>query len=378
MIEFKEFKIADLFTKKTVKGFSKVKEKVVYTKDGYHVFGQNIKYQFPQKVLLDSKFLFEVNPNKPIIGYASSTGSVGMISESFYRSGNNGAFQALIPKFDNYNYRHMLYLLACLRKLFSSKNYTTNINNVPEWIVKLPITSTTGKIDFQYMEDRVKALEQDRVKALEQDRVKALENYLLVTGLNNYELTDEDKKVLSYKPEFKDFKIIEKFRVKNTKSILKSQVKELSKGNTPYLTAAESNNAVFSYINCPQEWVDEGNCVFIGGKTMVVTYQEKDFCSNDSHNLALYYKDDKYRTPLIQQYFVGAIKKSLSQKYSWGDSISKAKIKKDIISLPVDESGNIDFQYMEKYIKAIQKLTIKNVVDYKNRVIDKTTKIIKY
>lgn len=78
MTEFKEFKIADLFTKRTVKGFSKVKEKVIYTKDGYHVFGQNIKYQFPQKVLLDSKFLFEVNPNKPIIGYASSTGSVGM------------------------------------------------------------------------------------------------------------------------------------------------------------------------------------------------------------------------------------------------------------------------------------------------------------
>lgn len=369
MTEFKEFKIADLFTKRTVKGFSKVKEKVIYTKDGYHVFGQNIKYQFPQKVLLDSKFLFEVNPNKPIIGYASSTGSVGMISESFYRSGNNGAFQALIPKFDNYNYRHMLYLLTCLRKLFSSKNYTTNINNVPEWIVTLPIASITGKIDFQYMEDRV--------KALEQDRVKALENYLTVTGLDDYELTDSDRNALSYKPKFKDYKIWNIFQVVNTHSISKSQVEKLPEGNTPYLTAAEGNNAVFSYINCPEEWIDEGNCAFIGGKTMVVTYQEKDFCSNDSHNLALYFKQDKYRTPLIQQYFVGAIRKALSQKYSWGDSISKTKIKKDTISLPVNNQGNIDFQYMESYIKAIQKLTIKNVVEYKNKVIGKTKEVIK-
>ena len=131
-----------------------------------------------------------------------------------------------------------------------------------------------------------------------------------------------------------------------------------------------------SYINCPKEWIDEGNCVFIGGKTMVVTYQEKDFCSNDSHNLALYFKQDEYRKPLIQQYFVGAIRKALSQKYSWGDSISKSKIKKDIISLPIDKKGKIDFQYMENYIKVVQKLTIKNVVKYKDEVIDKTKGII--
>lgn len=29
----------------------------------------------------------------------------------------------------------------------------------------------------------------------------------------------------------------------------------------------------------------------IGGKTLVVTYQPKDYFSNDSHNLALYLKD---------------------------------------------------------------------------------------
>ena len=218
---------------------------------------------------------------------------------------------------------------------------------------------------------------EDRVKALEQDRVKALANYLTVTGLDDYELTDSDRKALSYKPKFKDYKIWNIFQVVNTHSILKSQVEKLPEGNTPYLTAAEGNNAVFSYINCPEEWIDEGNCAFIGGKTMVVTYQEKDFCSNDSHNLALYFKQDKYRTPLIQQYFVGAIRKALSQKYSWGDSISKTKIKKDTISLPVNNQGNIDFQYMESYIKAIQKLTIKNVVEYKNKVIDKTKEVIK-
>lgn len=38
--------------------------------------------------------------------------------------------------------------------------------------------------------------------------------------------------------------------------------------------------------------MDKGNCIFIGGKTFVVTYQEKDFFSNDSHNLTLRLKEE--------------------------------------------------------------------------------------
>ena len=370
MIEFKEFKIADLFTKKTVKGFSKVKEKVVYTKDGYHVFGQNIKYQFPQKVLLDSKFLFEVNPNKPIIGYASSTGSVGMISESFYRSGNNGAFQALIPKFDNYNYRHMLYLLACLRKLFSSKNYTTNINNVPEWVVKLPITSTTGKIDFQYMEDRVKALEQDRVKALEQDRVKALDNYLTVTGLDNYELTDSDRKVLSYKPKFSEFKIEDIFKIHKGKRLTKANQIE---GNTLFVGSTALNHGETARIG--QNPIFKANTITVcyNGSVGETFYQDEPYWASDDINV-LTLKDFKLNAEIAE--YLCAVLKKAGKKYGYTYKWNVSRMKKSIISLPVTTNKVVDFKYMENYIKAVQKLTIKNVVKYKDEVINKTKEVI--
>ncbi|MBD5431287.1 MAG: hypothetical protein HDR41_02260 [Lactobacillus sp.] len=362
MIEFKEFKIADLFTKKTVKGFSKVKEKVVYTKDGYHVFGQNIKYQFPQKVLLDSKFLFEVNPNKPIIGYASSTGSVGMISESFYRSGNNGAFQALIPKFDNYNYRHMLYLLACLRKLFSSKNYTTNINNVPEWIVKLPITSTTGKIDFQYMEDRV--------KALEQDRVKALDNYLTVTGLDNYELTDSDRKVLSYKPKFSEFKIEDIFKIHKGKRLTKANQIE---GNTLFVGSTALNHGETARIG--QNPIFKANTITVcyNGSVGETFYQDEPYWASDDINV-LTLKDFKLNAEIAE--YLCAVLKKAGKKYGYTYKWNVSRMKKSIISLPVTTNKVVDFKYMENYIKAVQKLTIKNVVKYKDEVINKTKEVI--
>ena len=112
-----------------------------------------------------------------------------------------------------------------------------------------------------------------------------------------------------------------------------------------------------------------------GGKTMVVTYQAEDFFSNDSHNLVLYAKDDKLRNELIQLFMVASLNKSLKPIYSWGDSVSKTKIVKDKFQLPVTDAGFIDYQFMETYIRAVEKLTIQKVYDWRAQEV-KTTKAI--
>ena len=99
---------------------------------------------------------------------------------------------------------------------------------------------------------------------------------------------------------------------------------------------------------------------------MTITYQEKDFCSNDSHNLALYLKDTSMSNVYIQCFLVTALKKSLGLKYYWGDSISKTKIQKDTVHLPINEKNEIDYVYMEKYIRAVEKKAIADVVKFKN------------
>lgn len=165
--------------------------------------------------------------------------------------------------------------------------------------------------------------------------------------------------------EYKEYKITDIFNIVNTHSILQSQINENS-GGTPYLTAAEGNNSVSTYISCDDKWIDEGNCIFIGGKTMTITYQEKDFFSNDSHNLALYLKDNSKRNKYIQCFFITALKKSLGTKYYWGDSISKKKIQNDTVFLPINDKMEIDYDYMKSYIKVIEKIVISDVVKYKD------------
>ena len=161
-----------------------------------------------------------------------------------------------------------------------------------------------------------------------------------------------------------EFKLVDVFDVYNTKSILKEQIIPDS-GNIPYVTAGESNNAVMTYIDCPNEWIDKGGCVLIGGKTMVVTYQKDDFCSNDSHNLALYLKD-KTVVPNeeIFLFLVTVVKKALGKKYVWGDSISRKKIQKDMIMMPVDSTGEIAWKYMQERIAELEQERIAELEAY--------------
>ncbi|HBK82749.1 MAG TPA: type II restriction endonuclease [Flavobacterium sp.] len=133
------------------------------------------------------------------------------------------------------------------------------------------------------------------------------------------------------------------------------------------MCASAENNAVSSYISFDEKLLDKGECVFIGGKTFVVTYQEKDFYSNDSHNLVLYLKDEKYRSKLNQLYLVTCINKSLGHKYSWGDSISHRKIQTDKVSLPT-KNNQPNYELMETLISAIQKCVIKEVVLYADKM----------
>ena len=187
----------------------------------------------------------------------------------------------------------------------------------------------------------------------------------MANGLKDYTLTAEEKQVLKdfEKQKFGEFNVIDIFDVKNTKSILSRDIIENS-GDTPYLCASTENNAISSYISYDEKYLDKGNCVFIGGKTFVVTYQEKDFYSNDSHNLALYFKNNK--TKLNQLYLATCINKSLGHKYSWGNSISKAKIQADKVSLPTKDNQPY-YALMETFISAVQKLVIKDVVLYVNK-----------
>lgn len=168
--------------------------------------------------------------------------------------------------------------------------------------------------------------------------------------------------------EWKEFKIVDIFEVKNARNILKSDI-DFKKKKHPYVTAQEGNNSVMAFVSYDETYLDKGNCVFIGGKTLVISYQKEDFFSNDSHNLLLYLREDM--SEQVYEFLIAVLYKALRPKYTWNNSISFKKIKNDAILLPVAEDASgipiIDFQspyhsngyipdwkYMEDYIKELE------------------------
>ena len=158
------------------------------------------------------------------------------------------------------------------------------LNDIKQMTIKLPINNCG--IDFDFMEEFI--------AELEAQRVAELEAYLKVTGLKDYNLTLEEKIALNNYNDisFETFDLLDIFDVRNTHNLLSSDIVKNS-GSVPYLCASTENNSVNTYITYDEKYKEKGDCIFIGGKTFVVSYQEKDFFSNDSHNLALYYRGEQ-------------------------------------------------------------------------------------
>ncbi len=364
-VEWGEYKISEFLNWQPQKEIDPLKLDILTdsTEKIYPFYGQAtinngiISYNQLRREVLNNK------EGRPTILIHSNNQNIVYVETPFYLKDGHGATSVL--QSEHLNKTNQMFIIAVIDRVIKEKysyNHKATKIELKNTIVNLPVKN--GRIDFDFMENFTAELE-----AL---HIAKLEAYLSVTGLKDYILTEEEERVLEIYPalNFKEYDILDIFSVKNTSNILSCDITENS-GSTPYLCASSENNSVSSYIKYDENYLEDGNCIFIGGKTFVVSYQEHNFYSNDSHNLALYLNNQDARTKLHQLYLATCVYKSLSHKYSWGDSVSKTKIKNDRISLPTKD-GKPDFDIMQNFISAIQKLVIKDVVKYSEEKISAT------
>lgn len=365
---FETCNIEDLFI---IKGNPQLdKEKLSFSKDSSYPY-------FTRTVFNNGIYGYvDYYDDKHLVkGNSIAVGMMGM--QFFYMAHDFYARQftkTAFPKFVGFNWRVALWFIAWFNK--SSKKYLgLLVRDFEKTFLETEISvprNSDGSLAIEFMESRI----------------REMEAYLKVSGFENCELSEHEKssyeKMKQGQVKFKTFYVADDkknkrhngvFNVKNSHNILQSSIVAGS-GTTPYVTAGEGNNSIYAYISYDEDQIEEGNAIMIGGKTMVVTYQAEDFFSNDSHNLVLYAKDDKLKNELIQLFMVASLNKSLKPIYSWGDSISKTKIVKDKLQLPVTDSGSIDYQFMETYIRAVEKLIVQNVYDWRAKEVEATKAIV--
>lgn len=358
-VKWGEFKIGDLFEIQKISNMlSKEDLSDDYSYPAYSSDSENngiIGYTNNPEFICDEK-------HPVYITFGDHTRTLNIARKSFSVLDN---VKVLLPCTNKNN--SLLFMISVWKKQIPNLGYARHWKVAKNCILSLPITPE-NKIDFDFMEAFI--------RELEEERIRELAAYLKVSGFDNYKLSKCESEALAHFNElkWKEFNLIDVFDVKNTHNILSNEIKKDS-GSVPYLCASSVNNGVSSYISYKEELVEKGNCIFIGGKTFVVSYQEKDFFSNDSHNLALYVKDLQ-PTKLNQLYLATCVYKGLSHKYTWGDSISGTKIKSDRIMLPVTPDGSPDYAFMETFISAVQKLVIKDVVLYADKKIAATKQAV--
>ena len=284
------------------------------------------------------------------------------------------------------NEQEGLYLTAALNKAIKDNHDWVNKagwNNIKEDIVELPVIEspdpdheyTVDDIDWQYM--------QDRIAELEQDRIAELDAYLKATGLEDYTLTEEDKEVLSLSSEavsdeedaletdrrdgkvrFGKFKIGDVFEIYSPKKRFNANA-VIFDGIYPYVARGSSNNGIRGYITEDEQYLSPAKSLSFGQDTATIFYQPNAYFTGDKIKVMILKNRDL--NDELAQYFITVISKAFST-FTWGQSSFNEKILKAVkINLPITPDGDIDFDYMERYIRAIEKITIADVVKYRDR-----------
>ena len=330
--------------------------------NGYHVYGQNIDYQYPQKVINDSKYLTVVEKGKPIIAYTSSTAQIGIINESFYRTGNNGAFQGLFPKFNKSNFNVIVFILECIKRTFIGFGYNTSMANILDIVIHVP--TKNKNLDFDFMDSFI--------AELEAERIAKLEAYLKVSGLDNYELSVEELKALrDYDSiDFEEFeyqevfdKIVQGRRLKKDDQI---------PGDIPFVMSGVTNTGIVNFISNPVASFPRNSITLdIFGNAF---YRPYAYGAGD--DTGVYWNEENEYSKEVMLYITSSMSRSVAGKYDYGNKLRSSKSKNIKMKLPAVSKGVLDTDYMRIFTNAVMKLAIKDVVKYTNERIETTKEVV--
>ena len=265
-----------------------------------------------------------------------------------------------------YKLSELLFITSSWKKGIKNLGYARHWKIAKEAKILLP--TKNNQIDFDFMESFI--------AELEAERIAELEAYLKVSGLDNYELSDEELKALrDYDSmEWREYKLGELFEVKTYKKRFDAnKVTLVSKGGSPYVVRKSTENGIKGFISEDDSYLNEGNTISFGQDTATSFYQEQPYFTGDKIKI-LKAKFNGFNKDNAQ-FFVSAITRSFS-KFSWGSSsYSVDIISNQKLALPV-LNNEIAIKYIEVISKAISKLTIKDVVQYTDRRIETTKEVV--
>ena len=215
------------------------------------------------------------------------------------------------------------------------------------------------------------------IRELEEERIRELNAYLLATGLKDYALSAEEEKALeAFKTvQWGEFEIGKVFDVLTSKKRFDAnKIEVLDNGKYPDDVRTALNNGIKGYLNESKEYLNDGNSISFGQDTATMFYQEHPYFTGDKIKIVKC-KSESFNK-LNALYFLTSMNKTFST-FSWGSSSFNVDIINcQKLQLPT-KNNKPDYATMETFIKAVEKLVIKDVVLYADSKIKATKNVVK-
>lgn len=312
----------------------------------------------------------EFEPNSPFTITATVIGNYKYVKyqkEEYYCSQN---INKLTPRvvINKWNERVAYFFVANIQKfvsLYDGQQGGYKLDDIRRHKIKLPINNNSNldklaQIDFDFMENFI--------AQLEAFRLSQLEAYLLVTGLKDYTLTAAEQQALV---DFENGKVVwgeynlEKLFGKSTRGKRLKSADRIA-GDLPFVTAGEAETGVSAFIGNQVE-------IFKANTTTIdmfgsAKYRNYDY-GGDDHIAVVHTENlNKYAAVFI----TSAIhKSSYTGKFSYARNFYAKDADELNIQLPTSNQQP-DYGFMQTLISAVQKLMIKDVVNYSSDKMAKT------
>lgn len=298
---------------------------------------------------------FVVTENNPIyIIFGDHTRSFNIATNSFCVMDNVKVLS--INK--NYSIKILFYIISSWKKFIPNLGYARHWTIAKNVLITLPVNKK-GNIDFDFMEIFI----------------AELEVFLLASGLKDYNLTNEEQKVLedfeSGNFYWSEFSLGNLFDINPTKYYkLKNEQIVSKNGKVSLISNSSTDNGVMGFSNLRAN--NLGNTIScsdttLGAETMF--YQKDEFIGY-SHIQHLAPKFKPFNKA-IASVIITASKISTSKQYDYGTKFNRQAMNMTKIQLP-SLNNKPNYSIMETLFSAIQKLVIKDVVLYADRKIEAT------
>lgn len=238
----------------------------------------------------------------------------------------------------------LLFIAACISKQHAifGHGYSISLPRAKRILSMLPVDDS-GNPDYQYMAEYVNTLQN-----------KLLERYKSYLTEQLIELGKPVELMPLLKKKWANFSAFNEkglFNINATNSSIDG-IKIVDDGvyEIPYVTRSALNNGISKYVS-PKNMLngyDKGDNITVGLDTQTAFWQPHDFVTGQNIQVITGKQLNKY----VALFLLPLLKKQMEAKFNWGgNGATLTRMKRLEIMLPIDESGDPDYEYMEQYAK---------------------------